>query len=196
MSPQCQPGAFMVPNSCLAASGSAAYNAGSIEVYSAGLGHGTQFIVRLPLVPPKSAVKLHSRATPSHSAPDGPTRRVLIVDDNIDSSESLALLIQAWGHEVAVAHDGVSALALAAEFLPELALVDIGLPGMNGYELAPRLRQAHRDLYLVAMTGYGRDEDRKTAHAAGFDLHVVKPADVEELQDCLRTARREPAADR
>lgn len=166
-----------------------ALHGGSVEAHSAGLGHGTQFIVRLPAVSSQGHRKINSGRAPTDSRPNGRARRVLIVDDNVDSSESLALLAQAWGHEVAVADDGPSALVLAKEFQPELALVDIGLPGMNGYELARRLRAAHGDLCLVAMTGYGREEDRKTALAAGFDLHLVKPADLVELEQLLAHGR-------
>lgn len=166
-----------------------ALHGGSIEAHSAGLGHGTQFIVHLPVVPRKSARKTNSHADTSTPALAGLPRRVLIVDDNADSADSLALLVRAWGHEVAVARDGPSALALAERFRPERALVDIGLPGMNGYELARLLREAHRDLYLVAMTGYGRDGDRKSAVDAGFDLHLVKPADLDELHDLLARGR-------
>jgi CheY-like chemotaxis protein len=95
------------------------------------------------------------------------------------------LVARSWGHETAVARDGPSALAVAKDFQPECALVDIGLPGMNGYELGRRLRDAHRHLYLVAMTGYGRHEDRKMARTFGFDLHLVKPADLDELRTLL-----------
>ena len=162
-----------------------ALHGGRIEAHSAGLGHGTQFIVRLPVVPPKSAPKTHSHAAPNFLASNGPARRVLIVDDNVDSGDSLALLARSWGHEVGVARDGPSALALAQTFQPERALLDIGLPGMNGYELGRRLREAYPHLYLVAMTGYGRAEDRQKAAAAGFDRHLVKPTDLEELQTLL-----------
>jgi CheY-like chemotaxis protein len=161
-----------------------ALHGGSVEARSAGLGHGTEFIVRLPVVAPKSAPKSNSDIDASARTPAAHAR-VLIVDDNADSADSLALVARSWGHDVAVARDGPSALALAAKFQPERALVDIGLPGMDGYELGRRLRAAHRHLYLVAMTGYGRAEDRKTAHAAGFDLHLVKPADLDELQALL-----------
>jgi two-component system, chemotaxis family, CheB/CheR fusion protein len=169
-----------------------ALHGGSIEAHSAGLGHGSQFIVRLPTVPPKSAPVPESKR-PNREYPIA-SRRVLIVDDNFDSGDSLALLARSWGHEVAVARDGPSALALAQQFKPELALLDIGLPGMDGYELARRLRTAHRHLYLVAMTGYGRNEDRKMAHAAGFNSHLVKPADLQELQALLATGGPTPSA--
>jgi len=169
-----------------------ALHGGSIEAHSAGLGHGSQFIVRLPVVPPKNASKLKSdtngKAAAATTAPRA--RRVLIVDDNADAMDSLAMLVESWGHEVAVAHDGSSALVLAQEFQPDRALVDIGLPGMNGYELGRRLREAHEELYLVAMTGYGREEDRSMAKTAGFDMHLVKPADLDELQALLENGSR------
>ncbi len=134
---------------------------------------------------PKRVPKPASHADRTPSEQDPRARRVLIVDDNADSADSLALVARSWGHETAVARDGPSALAVAKDFQPECALVDIGLPGMNGYELGRRLRDAHRHLYLVAMTGYGRHEDRKMARTFGFDLHLVKPADLDELRNLL-----------
>jgi CheY-like chemotaxis protein len=112
---------------------------------------------------------------------------VLIVDDNVDAGDSMAALVRAWGHTVAVARDATEALALAVDFKPETALVDIGLPGMNGYELARRWRElpSGRTVKLVAMTGYGRAEDRTAAREAGFDLHFVKPAELTELESLL-----------
>jgi two-component system CheB/CheR fusion protein len=157
---------------------------GRIEARSAGLGHGTEFIVHLPIAKPKDhelQVKALATATPAATR----RRRVLIVDDNSDAAETLALLATHWGHEVAVANDGPSALEVAQRFQPEHALVDIGLPGMSGYELGRQLREQQHALYLVALTGYGREEDRKEAYAAGFDAHLVKPADLEELQEVL-----------
>jgi CheY-like chemotaxis protein len=115
---------------------------------------------------------------------------VLIVDDNDDSAESMAGLVRAWGHEAAVAHDAVEALTLATTFAPDTAFVDIGLPGMNGYELARRWRATpgYQDLKLVAMTGYGRADDRHAAREAGFDVHFVKPAELGELEQLLASA--------
>jgi CheY-like chemotaxis protein len=116
---------------------------------------------------------------------------VLIVDDNTDSAEALALLARSWGHEVAVAHDGPGALVLAERFAPESVLVDIGLPGMDGYELARRFREqpGYRDVVLVALTGYGVEEGRSAARAAGFDRHLVKPAEIEALEALLANGR-------
>jgi two-component system CheB/CheR fusion protein len=163
-------------------------HAGRVEARSAGLGQGTEMIVRLPLQVPeptvaKAVAQIDKRAAPA----SGSARRVLIVEDNVDSAESMALLARSWGHEVVIAGDGSTALTLAQSFQPHAAVVDIGLPGMDGYALARRLRQnsLHRELYLVAMTGYGREEDRRAARAAGFDSHIVKPADMDELEKLL-----------
>jgi two-component system CheB/CheR fusion protein len=165
---------------------------GSIEARSAGLGYGTEFIVRLPTeLPAQTAIRI----TPSAVVQAGRSYRVLIVEDNLDAAESLALLVRQWGHEVAVAHDGPSALDIMQRFQPEQALVDIGLPGMDGYELGRRLRTQHEALYLVAMTGYGREEDRDAAHDAGFDAHFVKPADPEQLRDLMAQGVREAVND-
>lgn len=160
---------------------------GRIEARSAGLGHGSEFIVRLPLVSSDSARPADiSRDTLATVRTDRP-RRVLIVDDSSDTAESMALLARSWGHEVVVASDGPTALALAEQFAPERALVDIGLPGMSGYELAQRLRakDQHRNLYLIAVTGYGREEDKRAAEAAGFNVHLVKPGDIDRLRELL-----------
>jgi two-component system CheB/CheR fusion protein len=165
---------------------------GYIEAHSAGLGQGSEFIVRLPALSaatnlPQAAVDAQPKAT----FPASRARRVLIIDDNADSAEALALLARSWGHEVAVARDGPGALALAERFAPESVLVDIGLPGMDGYELARRFREQprYRDLVLVALTGYGREEDRSAARAAGFDGHLVKPAEIKALEGLLANGR-------
>ena len=161
---------------------------GRIEAHSAGLGTGSEFIVRLPALPANMGAIPAAQNDSSLSA--SASRRVLIVDDNADSTQSMALIARSWGHEVATARDGTEALALARDFRPDTALVDIGLPGMDGYELAHRLRQDldGQGLQLVAMTGYGRTEDREAAHAAGFDVHLVKPADLEVLRRVLAHA--------
>lgn len=162
---------------------------GRIEAHSAGVGRGSEFIVRLPLLSPEpTAPQPAASGRDRQRAPlPVPARRVLIVDDSPDAAESLALLLRAWEHEVAVARDGPSALTLARSFRPQIALVDIGLPGMSGYELARHLRaeRARAELYLVALTGFGQQDDRARAEAAGFDLHLVKPAEADELQAVL-----------
>ena len=168
---------------------------GRIEARSAGLGQGSEFIVRLPAVSASTAKKVVTRERKS-STPRA--HRVLIVDDNADAAASMAMLARAWGHEVVVANDGPSALDAAERFSPERALVDIGLPGMDGYEVARRLRAVpgHSNLFLVAMTGYGRTEDRDKALAAGFDMHLVKPGDLETLEDLLANGAARAATPR
>ena len=162
---------------------------GRIAAYSEGLGKGSEFVVRLPLAAVVTELKSVADTVETDMAALGRGRRILIVDDNKDSAESLAMLARLWGHEVAIAADGPTALARVSTFQPEIALVDIGLPGMNGYEIARRLRTDgwHNDLLLVAVTGYGRAEDRNAARAAGFDVHMTKPVAVDALQQLLAT---------
>jgi CheY-like chemotaxis protein len=120
------------------------------------------------------------------------TSRVLVVDDNRDSAEMMALLIGTFGHQVQVAHDGVDALAVQEAFRPDVVLLDIGLPMMSGYEVARqiRARQTPQPL-LVAITGWSRDEDRHKSSAAGFDAHLVKPVDHEHLMKLIANGRAE-----
>lgn len=123
---------------------------------------------------------------------DNDVKRVLVVDDNLDSAESLALLLEVMGHTVRSAHDGEQALAEAEAFRPEIVLMDIGMPRMDGYEAARRLRQAEwaAETILVALTGWGQDEDRKRSQAAGFDHHLIKPVDPAALESLLDTPAR------
>ena len=158
---------------------------GRIEAKSEGLGHGSEFVVRFPRTAAQSehlAADSNSKEVPVQS-PATP-RRVLIVDDNEDARQSLVLLARSWGHQVTGAADGPSAIALAEKFKPQTALVDIGMPGMNGYQLARHFRATPQfaQLQLVAMTGFGREEDRQAATAAGFDSHLVKPVRFDELE--------------
>ena len=155
---------------------------GSIQAASAGIGHGATFTVRLPVLdeaPPGPE--------PPPQAVPGPetagARSVLVVDDNKDAADSVAALLGLRGHRVHVAYNGPAALAAAAEHAPEVVLLDIGLPGMDGYEVAVRLRAlaATRDARIVALTGYGQDEDRQRSRQASFDAHLVKPVDSETL---------------
>jgi PAS domain S-box-containing protein len=156
---------------------------GSVEARSEGPGKGSEFIVRLPAVEMQPAPAKRD----DEGGLSGPSRRVLVVDDNEDVAHSLALLLQIKGHEVRTAHDGLTALNVAGEFLPEVVLLDIGLPTMDGYEVARRLRQQTglENVVLVAVTGYGQEEDRRRAEEAGFDAHLTKPAEPAALQRLL-----------
>ena len=120
-----------------------------------------------------------------------PQRRLLVVDDNVDAAESLALLLQLKGHDVRVVHDGPSALAAVEADPPDLVFLDIGMPVMNGYEVAQRLRQRPglENLLLVAMTGWGQKEDRCRSQEAGFDRHLVKPVEPDALRQLLARPR-------
>jgi CheY-like chemotaxis protein len=159
---------------------------GSVSASSPGPGQGSAFVVRLPLRVEEPTLALPEQATPE--AAPAKSRRVLVVDDNIDAAVSLALVLRVAGHEVALAHDGPSALAVAGQQRFEAIFLDIGLPkGMDGYEVARRLREdiGLQGTMLAALTGYGQQEDRTHSQAAGFDYHFVKPVDTDVLIDVL-----------
>jgi signal transduction histidine kinase len=158
---------------------------GTITAASDGPGQGSAFTIRLPTLPAAPAPVAPSQASPGASPPQ--RRRVLIVDDNMDAATSLAMVLRLEGHEVSLAHDGPAALAAIAEHRPEVVFLDIGLPGMSGYEVARRVREegCFKDGLLVAMTGYGQDQDRQNCHEAGFDLHLVKPVDPTMIREML-----------
>jgi signal transduction histidine kinase/ActR/RegA family two-component response regulator len=154
---------------------------GTVQADSDGPGRGSEFTVRLPIAlatdpqvaRPESSGADHSGAT---------RRRILVVDDNADAADLLGMLLSAGGHHVRIAHDPVGALAIAAGFDPDIALLDIGLPVMDGYELGLQLRERTRPgCRLIALTGYGQESDRKRSEEAGFDSHLVKPIDSEQL---------------
>jgi CheY-like chemotaxis protein len=154
---------------------------GSLEAHSAGLGNGSTFTLRLPL---EQATGMRPADTASTAiATAVPARRVLIADDNVDSAESLAMLLRLQGHHVEVVHDGAEALRRLEEFRPRFALLDIGMPKINGYEVARRIRAQPwgASLMLIALTGWGQEQDRRDALEAGFDHHLVKPVDTELL---------------
>jgi signal transduction histidine kinase len=164
---------------------------GRVEAKSDGAGKGSEFIVRLPLATPEP----HPEPEAPRRPPLLPTtkgRRILVVDDNVDNTETLARLLKLQGHEVERAFDGPSALEKAVAFVPDLALVDIGLPGMNGYEVAARFRAqpALKNLVLVAQTGWGEDA-RDRASAAGFNHFETKPVDIAKIQRFLAAPDRE-----
>jgi len=157
---------------------------GSVEARSEGPGTGSEFIVRLPLAGMPAPVQQGGGG--SVEALLG-GRRVLVVDDNGDAAESLALLLHAVGAEVRTAYDGPAGLAQVAEFQPHALLLDLGMPGMDGFEVAHRLRAdpAHAGLLIVALTGWGQEEDRRRTQAGGFDHHLTKPVDVDALLQIL-----------
>lgn len=136
--------------------------------------------------------RLPAHHEPAADADEAPEKalRILVVEDNIDQAHSLAELLELWGHDVVVAHDGLAGVERARSFRPDVIIMDIGLPLLDGYQVARRLRAdpATSRIYLIALTGYGQDEDRRQAFAAGFELHLTKPADLEALRRALRSA--------
>jgi CheY-like chemotaxis protein len=165
---------------------------GRVEARSDGPAKGSEFLAWIPLLPAQA------------QQPDGakqeagavPPRRVLVVDDVADTADMLAMLVEMEGHDVQVARSGPAALELAAACRPDVVLLDLGMPGMDGYEVARRLReqQGGDKLALIAVTGYGQHEDRERTRAAGFRHHLLKPVDVEELRRLLQETP--PTADR
>ena len=153
---------------------------GSVAAFSAGAGDGSEFVVRLPLALGQAPEK---QPLPMAKQSQRVRRRVLVVDDNRDFANTLAALLETFGHEVRTVYDGRSAVAVAAEYRPEVLLLDIGLPEMNGYEVAREVRQAPglAQVTLVAFTGYGQEDDRRRVREAGFDFHLVKPVEAVEL---------------
>jgi CheY-like chemotaxis protein len=176
---------------------------GAVEAHSEGPGRGAEFVVRLPILLGAAAGRERERPEPAKPpvahAPISPaaTDRVLVTDDNRDAADSLARLLTAWGHAVHVTYDGPTAIAAARDFRPRVVLLDIGLGGMTGYEVAEHLRR-EPDLAgtrLIALTGFGQEDDRRRSQEAGFDHHLVKPVDPEELQRLLaEVTNGEPAA--
>jgi PAS domain S-box-containing protein len=162
-----------------------AMHGGTVEARSEGIGHGSEFVVRLPVVPEVAGLK--PEQAPQAAQKTQNPLRVLIVDDNVDTAESLAMLLKLFGHETRVAHTGQRALQMAVVEKPDVLVLDIGLPGMDGYEVAQRIRQ-HGELAnvrLIAVSGYGQDADRKRSEVAGFNHHLVKPVDPAKLQELL-----------
>jgi CheY-like chemotaxis protein/two-component sensor histidine kinase len=170
---------------------------GTLSASSPGPGQGSEFTMRLPLA--RAGRQAPEAVRPDEGQPSaGPARRILIVDDNRDAAEALGLLLQFLGNEVRVVHDGPSALEAAGAYRPAVVFLDIGMPGMDGYAVARELRARaeHDELVLIALTGWGQEEDRLRSRAAGFDHHLIKPVDLDALQALLASceAGRCPAA--
>jgi len=157
---------------------------GSITAFSEGPGRGSEFTVRLPLA--AGAISPSKTATlPPRTGEAARRLRILVVDDNVDGAQSLGMLLELRDHEVSIANDGVSALATAKEWAPEVVLLDLGLPGMTGYEVAAKLREDYFKGRIIAITGYGAPNDRRRTRLSGFDAHLVKPVDLRELEGLL-----------
>ena len=155
---------------------------GTVDAKSAGIGQGSEFTVRLPLVVAKPVKESKESRTAEASTQ---TSRILVVDDNVDAAESVAVMLRFSGYDVDVAYSGQTALSAVDEYRPNIVLLDIGLPEMDGYEIARRLRQQLKDVWLIALTGYGQDSDRQQSKEAGFDHHLVKPVDPQKLEELL-----------
>src|SRR5690606_1349813 len=162
---------------------------GRVWAESAGPGTGSTFVVRLPLAEVVQSAPPDTSPGERVSSPPV-ARRVLVVDDSVDAAEYLALLLEMKGHEVRTAESGPEALAVLRTFDPEIAILDIGLPGMSGYELARAIRgtPGRETMLLIAVTGWGAEDDRREARAAGFDHHMTKPVDPSALEALVRQA--------
>lgn len=154
---------------------------GTVEVVSKGIGHGSRFTVTLPAIPPEHRERADQETRCRSSGYQ--RRKVLVVDDNVDAANTLSALIRSDGHQCTVANDGPTAIELAAQFNPDIAILDIGLPGMSGYDVANAIKThpALSSVYLVALTGYGQVHDKQRAADAGFNEHLVKPINLEAL---------------
>ena len=163
---------------------------GSVEAKSDGPGTGSEFIVRLPLAPPMAGDEEPAPARPAGSAAPSRRLRVLIADDNVDAASSLAMMLGLLGHETRTAHDGRKALQIAEEFRPDAMVLDIAMPKLGGHEVAESIRKEPwgRDVLLIAASGWGHADDKQRSEAAGFDHHLVKPVEIEALDQLLRDA--------
>ena len=156
---------------------------GHVEAHSEGPGRGSEFVVRLPL----SAAALEELEAPRIPEAAVRSRRVLVVDDNADAAQAMGTMLELLGHEVNVAFGGEQALRLAERIHPEVILMDLGMPNMNGYVAARRVRQSDwgRDVLLVAVTGWGQQADRVASEQVGFDHHLVKPVELDAVQSLI-----------
>ena len=154
------------------------------------MGQGSEFVVSLAMCPPGAMSRKPQPPPTETTRPTGPALRVLVVDDNVDAAKVLKLLVQEAGHVVRMVHTGPTAVAAALDFRPDVMLLDIGLPELDGLEVAKRIRQEPllHDIVLVAMTGYGQAADRQRMQEAGFDHYLIKPADFEKVRQILAAA--------
>jgi len=161
-----------------------------VSARSDGRGKGSEFIIRLPLEERAAPGADALPALPAAVAPAAGALRILVVDDNGDGAEMLAAALVGKGYDTRVAHDAPAALRVAADFLPDVAFLDPGLPVMDGYELAAHLRELPglADLRLIAVTGYGQTSDRRRTRDAGFHGHLVKPVDIDAIEATLKSA--------
>jgi CheY-like chemotaxis protein len=157
---------------------------GTVSAFSEGEGRGSEFVIRIPV---GIAEPARASLAPPSRAGESPKRRILVVDDNRDIADGVASLLTRKGHDTCVAYDGQDAVTVAAEFRPEVMLLDIGLPLLSGYEVARRLRRLPglEGIVLIALSGYGEPRDRQQSKEAGFDLHLVKPADLDRVEEVL-----------
>ncbi|MGB6488085.1 MAG: PAS domain S-box protein [Steroidobacteraceae bacterium] len=165
---------------------------GSVSAHSGGVGRGSEFLVRLPIGNPGDTAGVYETSAPANTG--AKPLRVLVADDNRDSAETCAALLEACGHEVSVAHTGREAFDLACRLEPDALLLDIGMPELNGYQLAQRIRGTSwgRRAMLIAITGWGQEQDKRRARAAGFDRHLTKPIDPNGLEVLLQSAGIRP----
>ena len=160
---------------------------GTIEAGSAGPGRGSEFILRLPVVEVCSMPRIREPEDTDGKSQQGPKCRILVVDDNADAANSLAMILRRMGHDIHTAHDGLEAVHAALTFRPEVILLDIGLPKMNGYDVAKQIRQHPWDkkVAIIAVSGWGQEEDKRRAVEAGFDHHLTKPVEPAALSRLL-----------
>jgi PAS domain S-box-containing protein len=162
---------------------------GTVEASSSGPGRGSEFVVRLPIAA-ETPARMPARPVTDDLRLPTPKRRVLVVDDNRDSADSLTMLLQVMGHDACTAYDAEEAIQTAAEFQPDIVLLDIGMPTLNGYDACRRIREQPwgQDMFLIALTGWGQEEDRRRSEEAGFDHHMVKPLDPAVLRQLLASS--------
>jgi CheY-like chemotaxis protein len=170
---------------------------GSVQAASAGAGQGSIFTLHVPLGEPHSDLNTIPETQGAPGAAQTQALHILVVDDDADVAKSTAMLLETCGHQVCTVQDGAAAIEAACRCRPDVILLDIGMPGMNGYEVACRLRQEPtlQDTRLIALTGWGQEADRQRSQAAGFDHHLVKPVNLAALEMLLRNVRKASGAE-